>query len=205
MTGMALTNKFNIDSYWQHITPLCMHLHAWRLKKANIRFVLRNSLLTFFVFVVIFDAAFPTLQQINYWALLETFIPFEGDPVAIVSTNRGPLDRPLWTPWVPVPARYKEWLPLSSSSNRQAIHGVPGTTNSSVGGSFSGGTWLFDCGECTQVRLSCPGNRKLQRRKIWCWHQSERNFLDGDTHLTIIDTILLMHRAIWVVCGLDSS
>lgn len=54
--------------------------------------------------------------------------------------------------------------------NRQAIHGVPGGTNSSVGGSFNGGTWLFDCGECTQVRglqqeTQHTGD-KLQMRKI---------------------------------------
>lgn len=35
--------------------------------------------------------------------------------------------------------------------NRQAIHGVPGAAEESVRG-FNGGTWLFDAGECTQVR-----------------------------------------------------
>jgi len=37
--------------------------------------------------------------------------------------------------------------------NRQAIHGVPGAVgDASTNLSFNGGTWLFDCGECTQVR-----------------------------------------------------
>lgn len=35
--------------------------------------------------------------------------------------------------------------------NRQAIHGVPGGREDSERG-FNGGTWLFDAGECTQVR-----------------------------------------------------
>jgi hypothetical protein len=36
--------------------------------------------------------------------------------------------------------------------NRQPFHGVPGAEEKTIKG-FNGGTWLFDCGECTQVRL----------------------------------------------------
>lgn len=39
--------------------------------------------------------------------------------------------------------------------NRQAIHGIPGASESQVKG-FNGGTWIFDCGECTQVSLRDP-------------------------------------------------
>jgi hypothetical protein len=42
--------------------------------------------------------------------------------------------------------------------NRQALHGVPGAAEESVRG-FNGGTWLFDAGECTQVR---PCSRTLR-------------------------------------------
>lgn len=41
--------------------------------------------------------------------------------------------------------------------NRQAIHGIPGASEESSRG-FSGGTWLFDAGECTQVCPPSTGN-----------------------------------------------
>ena len=50
--------------------------------------------------------------------------------------------------------------------------------------SFQGGTWLFDVGECTQVRLF-PCVRKwksgftprMHVKKLGCWHQSEYRIL----------------------------
>lgn len=35
--------------------------------------------------------------------------------------------------------------------NRRSIHGVPGGVSEPSSSGFSGGTWLFDAGECTQV------------------------------------------------------
>ncbi len=58
--------------------------------------------------------------------------------------------------------------------NRQTIHGIPGTDELPTK-VFNGGTWLFDCGECTQVSLlDAVVCSDLQRMRIRCWHQSER-------------------------------
>lgn len=47
--------------------------------------------------------------------------------------------------------------------NRPTFHGVPGAEEKSIKG-FNGGTWLFDCGECTQVCLR-SNDKEPQRCK----------------------------------------
>jgi hypothetical protein len=37
--------------------------------------------------------------------------------------------------------------------NRQSVHGVPGAPKAEETSSSTGGTWIFDCGECTQASL----------------------------------------------------
>jgi hypothetical protein len=62
-----------------------------------------------------------------------------------------------------------------NANTQRSLHGVPEGTDDS--GSISGGTWLFDCGECTQAStrpLRFHAALFMQIRKFRCWHQSER-------------------------------
>jgi hypothetical protein len=79
-----------------------------------------------------------------------------------------------------------------NGNTQRSLHGVPEGTDDS--GSSSGGTWLFDCGECTQAstrRLLFHAALFVQMRKFRCWHQSER--FSRWRYSSLLILFILMH------------